>query len=80
MRDLYDMEHPLNATIAYKGGGKGGSSGPSKSQIRAEEQQKKELADLQAKEDARVDAMGRKKRGRASLISGEETGKATLGA
>jgi hypothetical protein len=42
--------------------------------------QSKELADLKLKEDARVAAMGRSRRGRASLLSAEETGmKKTLG-
>ena len=81
---LYDKKVPmidgLRVDEAHKGGGKGGSSGPSAAQIAAETAQAKELADLQAKEDSRVEAMGRRRRGRASLLSGEETGmKETLG-
>ena len=55
---------------------KGGKSqsGPSEAEVAAQKAQEKELADLQAKEDARVAAMGRRKRGRASLISGSESG------
>lgn len=65
--------------FTYNKGGKG-ASGPSAAQIEAEEAQKKELADLTMKEEARTKAMGRKRRGRASLLSGEETGlKQTLG-
>lgn len=65
--------------MAYKGKG---AKGPSASEVAAQKAQDKELADLQLKEDARVKAMGRKRRGRASLISGAETGtlKETLGA
>jgi hypothetical protein len=80
---LHDKKVPkidgLRVDEAHKGGK--GASGPSAAQIAAEEAQTKELADLQTKENARVEAMGRKRRGRASLISGEETGmKETLGA
>jgi hypothetical protein len=76
----YDMEHPLSFTLAFKGG-KGGQKGPSKAQVEAEKAQAKELKDLQAKEDARVKAMDRKRQGRASLLSGDETGlKDSLGA
>ncbi len=75
--EFEDM-HPMEFAFAFKGKG---SKGPSKAQIAAEEAQKKELADLQAKEDSRKDAMARGRRGRASLISGEETGlKDNLGA
>ena len=70
----------LRVDEAHKGGGKG-SKGPSKAEIEAQKAQEKELADLQAKEDARIKAMERRKRGRASLLSGEETGmKTSLGA
>jgi hypothetical protein len=66
----------LRIDEAHKGKG---ASGPS-AQIEAEAAQTKELADLQLKEDARAAAMGRSRRGRASLLSGEETGiKETLG-
>ena len=62
----------LRIDEAHKGGK--GAKGPSDAEIQAQEQQKRELADLSRKEDARVKAMGRKKRGRASLLSGAETG------
>ena len=65
---------------AHKGGGKGSAPAPSKAQVEAEEAQKKELADLTAKEEARTAAMGRKRRGRASLLTGTEEGmKESLG-
>lgn len=77
--DHYNMEHPLAFTIAFKGGK--GAPKVSKAQVDAEKAQAKELKDLQAKEDARVKAMGRKRQGRASLLSGDETGlKDNLGA
>lgn len=76
-------ENPLSHIFAYKGGGKG-SSKQSQAEKDAEAAQAKELADLEAKEEARVEAMSRKRRGRGSLISGDETGdtglKKTLGA
>ena len=60
---------------------KGGAKGPSKAQIAAEKAQAKELADLTAKEEARTKAMARRRRGRASLLTGDETGaKQSLGA
>jgi len=71
----------LRIDEAHFGGSK--QKGPSEAELQAQEAQKKELADLTVKEDARVKAMGRKKRGRASLITGEETGnklKENLGA
>lgn len=55
---------------------KGGAPAKSQAQIDAEKAQQKELEDLQKKEDARVAAMSRKRQGRASLISGSETGQA----
>ena len=81
---LHDKKVPkidgLRIDEAHKGG-KGSAPGPSKAQVVAEAAQTKELDDLQLKEDARVAAMGRRRRGRASLLSGEETGmKETLGA
>lgn len=81
---LHDKKVPkidgLRVDEAHKGG-KGGSVGPTAAQLAAEEAQAKELEDLQAKEDARVEAMSRSRRGRASLLTGEETGmKDTLGA
>jgi len=57
-----------------------GASGPSEAEIRAQKAQEQELSSLQAKEDSRMAAMNRKKRGRASLISGTEEGTtSTLG-
>lgn len=53
---------------------KGGSRGPSAAEVAAQKAQAKELADLEAKEEARTKAMGRKRRGRASLLTGSETG------
>ena len=73
----YEDEHPLEYAFAFKGGGKG-SSGPSQAQIDAEKAQAEELKSLQAKEDARVAAMGRKRQGRATLISGSELGQQDL--
>ena len=80
---LHDKKVPmidgLRVDEAHKGGGKGARS-PSKAQLDAEAAQTKELENLQLKEDARAAAMGRSRRGRASLLSGEETGmKETLG-
>ena len=46
----------------------------SEAQVRAEEAQVAELDRLTKKEDAMKAAASRKRRGRASLISGEETG------
>jgi hypothetical protein len=67
----------LRIDEAHKGKG---ASGPSAAQIEAEAAQTIELKNLQLKEDARAAAMGRSRRGRASLLSGEETGmKETLG-
>ena len=67
----------LRIDEAHKGG-KGAST--SAAQVAAEEAQVKELASLTKKEDSRVAATSRKRRGRASLISGDETGlKKTLG-
>jgi len=60
-------------------------AGPSPEEIRqkaeAEQRQKDELAKLKSEEESRTNALKRKRRGRASLISGEETGLSeTLGA
>ncbi len=72
----YESTHPLEFAFAFKKGG----SKPTEAQKKAEIAQEKELADLQAKEDSRTAAVGRKRRGRASLISGTEEGlKKTLG-
>ena len=65
------MINGMRIDEAHKGGG---APGPSAAQLEAEAAQKNELADLKAKETSRVDAMGRKRRGRASLITGDETG------
>ena len=75
VKNEFDYEFDLNNPLAYVAAFKGGSA-PKKSaaQKAAEEAQAKELADLQAKEDARVAAMGRKRKGRASLLSGSELG------
>ena len=52
----------------------------SEAQVKAEEAQVAELDRLTKKEDAMKAAASRRRRGRASLISGEETGiKTTLG-
>lgn len=73
----WDINDPRNLDKAFKGG----APAKSQAQIEAEEAQARELKDLQAKEDARVKAMQRKRAGRASLLSGEETGmKESLGA
>lgn len=54
------------------GGGK--PKGPSAAQVAAEKRQADELIKLKKQEDSRIKAASRKKQGRASLISGEETG------
>jgi hypothetical protein len=52
----------------------------SEEQLKAEKAQSAELDRLAAKEESQKMAMARRRRGRASLISGEETGvKTTLG-
>ena len=82
MKNRVPMIDGLRIDEAHKGGkgGSSGSSGPSAAQVTLENAQVKELAELTKKEDARVAAMGRKRRGRASLITGDETGlKQTLG-
>jgi len=56
----------------------GKPKGPSAAELEAQKAQKQELADLKVKEDARTKALKRKKRGRASLISGAETGEKEL--
>lgn len=61
-------------------GGGSKPAGPSKAQIEAEKRQKEELAKLEAEKAGREAALKRSRRGRASLISGEETGlKGSLG-
>ena len=53
---------------------------PSPAQVKAEKAQTKELERLTKKEDSMKAAMKRRRRGRASLISGDERGiKSTLG-
>ena len=49
-------------------------TGPSGAEQKGITAQDKELADLKKKEDARKAAMGRKRQGRGSLLSGSETG------
>ena len=49
-------------------------SGPTDAQKRAEVRKEEELTLLRAQEKQRIQAAGRKKRGRASLISGSATG------
>jgi hypothetical protein len=76
----WDIEHPLNLDKAFKGGGAPAAPAKSQAQIDAEKAQEQELADLKAKEESRTAAMARKRRGRASLLTGDETGmKQTLG-
>lgn len=48
--------------------------GPTPAQQRAEKRKEEELALLESQETQRKRALGRKRRGRASLISGAETG------
>lgn len=50
------------------------SQGPTDAQVRAEKRKEEELALLSSQEEQRKRALGRKKRGRASLISGEAAG------
>lgn len=69
--------HPLSFLYAYKGG-KGGGYTQSAAEIAADKAQTEELATLEAQEASRTEAMARKKRGRASLISGDETGNTQL--
>lgn len=67
----------LRIDFAHKGGG-GGQSAASKE---LEAAQAKELEDLKIKEEARVAALQRSRRGRSLLISGGEDGlKDKLGA
>ena len=49
-------------------------SGPTEAQHRAEARKEEELALLESQESQRKRALGRRKRGRASLISGAATG------
>lgn len=74
VKNEFDYEFDLNNPLAYIAAFKGGAPKKSAAQKAAEEAQAKELADLQAKEDARIAAMGRKRKGRASLLSGSEMG------
>ena len=58
----------------------GGDSGPTDAQKRAEARREEEIAELGRQEDKRKAAAMRKRRGRASLISGSEQGiQETLG-
>jgi len=69
----YESKHPLEFAYAFKGG-KGGSVSQMKKDLMAADAQAKELKSLQDKEDSRKSALGRKRKGRASLISGTDTG------
>lgn len=71
-----------NELFKLEKGGKGSTStSKSQAEIDAEAAQTEELAELEAQETARTDAMKRKRRGRASLMTGDETGmKDSLGA
>ena len=68
--------HPLSFLYAYKGGK--GSPKTSQAEIDARKAQTEELAALEAQEASRTEAMARKRRGRASLISGDEMGNTQL--
>lgn len=59
----------LRIDFAHKGGG-----GQSAASAELEAAQTKELADLKEKEEARVSALQRGRRGRSLLISGGEEG------
>jgi hypothetical protein len=48
--------------------------GPTEAQVKAEKRKEEELALLEAQEAQRKRALGRRRRGRASLISGLSTG------
>lgn len=52
----------------------GKPQGASQSQLDAESRQKAEIEKLNKQEQQRIKAAGRKRQGRASLISGAETG------
>ena len=52
----------------------GSDSGPTDAQKRADVRKEEELTLLRAQEQQRIKAAGRKRRGRASLISGSATG------
>ena len=56
------------------GGAKGPSSAEKAAKAAADKRQAAELKKLEGQEKSRKDAAQRKTRGRASLISGEETG------
>lgn len=67
----------LRIDFAHKGGG----GGQTAAQAELEKAQTEELARLKAKEDSRVAALNRGRRGRSLLISGGEEGlKTKLGA
>ena len=63
----------LRIDFAHKGGG-GQSAAPSAASKELEVAQAKELEDLKVKEEARVAALQRSRRGRSLLISGGEEG------
>lgn len=52
----------------------GGGNKKSQAQVDAEKRQADEAAKLKNQEEKRIAAAGRKRQGRASLISGAETG------
>ena len=64
----------LRIDFAHKGGGGGGGGGQSAAAKELEAAQAKELEDLKVKEEARVAALQRSRRGRSLLISGGEEG------
>ncbi len=64
--------HPL-ATIQAHGGIMSFGSGPKVDQA-AQQRQAEELSKAKAIEKRKIDALARSRRGRASLISGSETG------
>ena len=63
----------LRIDFAHKGGG-GGGGGQSAAAAELEKAQTEELAQLKVKEEARVAALQRGRRGRSLLISGGEEG------
>jgi len=52
----------------------GGGNKKTQAQVDAEKRQSEEAAKLKNQEEKRIAAAGRKRQGRASLISGAETG------
>lgn len=62
---------PLSHAFAYKGKG---APKKTEAELEAEKAQQEELNKLKAQEESRTAAMSRSRRGRASLLSGSETG------